>query len=141
MLSKVASRTFFWVFRMTWPGIEPRSPRPLVNTLIIRLMASILIGNKRTHKYKGCFLFLLALILCYKAMIIQEGEIKSPCPAKKMNDERNLKNVPSVLSCWMNIWNSIRSSFSSWSSRELFMYKMSHYILFVSRYLVYFVCK
>ena len=29
----------FWVFGMTRPGIEPRSPRPLANTLLIRLMA------------------------------------------------------------------------------------------------------
>ena len=26
----------FWVFRKTRPGIEPRSPRPLANTLLIR---------------------------------------------------------------------------------------------------------
>ena len=30
---------FFWVFGMTQLGIEPRSPRPLVNTLLIRPMA------------------------------------------------------------------------------------------------------
>ena len=24
---------YFWVFGVTWPGIEPRSPAPLVNTL------------------------------------------------------------------------------------------------------------
>ena len=28
---------YFWVFGMTQPGIEPRSPRPLANTLPIRL--------------------------------------------------------------------------------------------------------
>ena len=28
MLSKVESSTIFWVFGMTWLGIEPRSPRP-----------------------------------------------------------------------------------------------------------------
>ena len=38
MLSKVASSTIFWVFGMTWPGIEPRSPRPLANTLLIKPM-------------------------------------------------------------------------------------------------------
>ena len=32
MLSKVASSTTFWVFGMTRPGIEPRSPGPLANT-------------------------------------------------------------------------------------------------------------
>ena len=33
MLSKEVSSTIFKVFVMTWPGIEPRSPRPLANTL------------------------------------------------------------------------------------------------------------
>ena len=36
MLSKVASSTIFWVFGMTLHGIEPWSPGPLVNTLLIR---------------------------------------------------------------------------------------------------------
>ena len=31
--------TFFWVFGMTQPGIEPQSPEPLVNTLLIWPMA------------------------------------------------------------------------------------------------------
>ena len=31
----------FWVFGMTRPGIEPRSPGPLANTLLIRLMARL----------------------------------------------------------------------------------------------------
>ena len=35
MLSKEASSTIFWVFGMTQPGIEPRSPGPLANTLTI----------------------------------------------------------------------------------------------------------
>ena len=33
MLSKEVSSTIFWVFGMIQPGIEPQSPRPLVNTL------------------------------------------------------------------------------------------------------------
>ena len=40
VLSKVASITIFWVFGMTRPGIEPRSPGPLVNTLTIMPMSS-----------------------------------------------------------------------------------------------------
>ena len=35
MLSKKASSTIFKVFGMTRPRIEPRSPRPLANTLTI----------------------------------------------------------------------------------------------------------
>ena len=36
MLSKAASSNIFKVFGMTRPGIEPRSPGPLANTLLIR---------------------------------------------------------------------------------------------------------
>ena len=36
VLTKAESSTIFWVFRMTRPGTEPRSPGPLVNTLLIR---------------------------------------------------------------------------------------------------------
>ena len=35
MLSKGASCPIFWVFAMTWPGIEPRSLEPLVNILTL----------------------------------------------------------------------------------------------------------
>ena len=38
MLSKVASSIIVWVFGMTRPGIEPRSPWPLANTLTIMSM-------------------------------------------------------------------------------------------------------
>ena len=36
VLRKEVSNTVFWVFGMTWPGIKPRSPRPLANTLPTR---------------------------------------------------------------------------------------------------------
>ena len=36
VLSKKVSSSIFKVFGMTWPGIEPRSPRPLANTLPFR---------------------------------------------------------------------------------------------------------
>ena len=35
LLSKAVSSIIFWVFGMTQPGIEPRSPRLLANTLLI----------------------------------------------------------------------------------------------------------
>ena len=38
MLSKEVSSTIFNVFGMIWPGIEHRSPGPLVNTLLTRPM-------------------------------------------------------------------------------------------------------
>ena len=43
MLSKEASSTIFKVFGMTRPGIEPRSPGPLANTLTARPMSEIYI--------------------------------------------------------------------------------------------------
>ena len=39
VLSKVASSTIFWVFIMTWPGIELRSTGPLPSTLTSRPMS------------------------------------------------------------------------------------------------------
>ena len=33
-----AIKYIFWVFGMTRPGIEPRSPGPLANTLLFRTM-------------------------------------------------------------------------------------------------------
>ena len=56
MLSKEVSSTIFWVFGMTRPGIEPRSPGPLANTLTTRPMSSY-----------ECVLFLFyfgVMILC-----------------------------------------------------------------------------
>ena len=41
MLSKEASSIIFWVFGMTRPGTEPRSPGPLANTLTARPMSGI----------------------------------------------------------------------------------------------------
>ena len=38
VLRKVELSTIFWVFGMTQPGIEPWSPEPLANTLLIRPM-------------------------------------------------------------------------------------------------------
>ena len=43
VLSKAASSTIFWVFGMAQPGIEPRSPRPLANTLLIKPIYLIII--------------------------------------------------------------------------------------------------
>ena len=36
VLRQAALSTIFWVFSMTQPGIETRSPEPLANTLLIR---------------------------------------------------------------------------------------------------------
>ena len=56
-VSKVVSNTIFWVFGMTQPGIEPQSPRPLVNTQLIRPMARLYI-----YTYIHIYFFLLTII-------------------------------------------------------------------------------
>ena len=38
MLNKEVSSTIAWVFGIEQPGIEPQSPRPLLNTLTTRPM-------------------------------------------------------------------------------------------------------
>ena len=48
MLSKAVSSTIFWVFGITGPGIEPRSPEPLANTLLIQ---SIVIHRQTVSLY------------------------------------------------------------------------------------------
>ena len=53
MLSKEASSTIFWVFGMTRPGIEPRSPGPLANTLTPRPMSGIKARIIRTNHIKA----------------------------------------------------------------------------------------
>ena len=55
MLSEAASSTIFWVFGMTRPGIEPRSPGPLANTLLIRLMARYYVERKTLVIFKNWF--------------------------------------------------------------------------------------
>ena len=50
MLSKEASSTIFWVFGMTRPGIEPRSPGPLANTLTARPMSGDVLLWTPSHR-------------------------------------------------------------------------------------------
>ena len=47
VLIKEVSSTIFKVFGMTWPGIEPRSPRSLANTLPTRPMSRIFHTSKQ----------------------------------------------------------------------------------------------
>ena len=53
------SSAIYWVFGMTWPGIETQSPGPLANTLPTRpmgwyIMGSIgLVGNVFTNKLRS----------------------------------------------------------------------------------------
>ena len=49
MLNKEASSTIFKVFGMTRPGIEPRSPGPLENTLTITPMSGFPSWRMSTH--------------------------------------------------------------------------------------------
>ena len=51
VLSKEVSSTIFKVFGMTQPGIEPRSPGPLVDTLPTRTMRDIYQKNRRVESF------------------------------------------------------------------------------------------
>ena len=59
MFSKEASSTIFWVFGMTQPGIEPRSPGPLANTLTARPVMRFLFWHLEAQFFRvhhSCFL-------------------------------------------------------------------------------------
>ena len=70
LLSMAASSTIFWVFGMTWLGIEPRSPGPLENTLTTMPIDWPHKSHNRPKKkrlncqnnYSGLFLFPLTVI-------------------------------------------------------------------------------
>ena len=69
-----ASSTIFWIFGMTQPGIEPWSPRPLANTLLIRPMARLLITK--------VILILVSTLSClsfYKALQTESSPVPVPC--------------------------------------------------------------
>ena len=51
VLSKEASSTIFWVFGITRPGIEPRSPRPLARKLTILPMSGCVSGSNVNEKF------------------------------------------------------------------------------------------
>ena len=59
MLSKIASSTIFWVFGMTRPEIEHKSPGSLANTLTIMPMSGIiiLIVNKKQRTCRFFFFY------------------------------------------------------------------------------------
>ena len=57
VLSKEVSSTIFKVFGMMWPGIEPKSPGPLANTLPIRPM------SWKSYRYYHLFInYILSLV-------------------------------------------------------------------------------
>ena len=43
---QVGINNHFWFFCMTWPGIEPRSPGPLANTLTIMSKSGVVATEK-----------------------------------------------------------------------------------------------
>ena len=52
VLTKAAPSIIFWVFDMTRPGIEPRSPGPLGNTLLIKMIHQYQDYKKKKKKKK-----------------------------------------------------------------------------------------
>ena len=68
MLSKAAPSTIFWVFGMTRPGIEPRSPRPLsIPQLLLQLQIIAINENYVKFVLK---VFLYIYIYMYKIGIL-----------------------------------------------------------------------
>ena len=72
----MASSTIFWVFGMIRPGIEPRSPWPLVNTLTIMPIAWL------PNTYRRKIFFLSCSRHCNQGLMLLEtvfeGDQKAP---------------------------------------------------------------
>ena len=60
MLSKAVSSTIFLVFGITWPEIEPCSPEPLPNSLLIWPMACKIIYKDvyKTHTHTHIYIYI-----------------------------------------------------------------------------------
>ena len=65
VLSKESSSTIFWVFGMTQPGIEPRSPGPLANTLTTMPMS----GIKNMNIYIYIYIYMMEKFSAYLSNI------------------------------------------------------------------------
>ena len=66
VLSKAASSTIFWVFGMTLPGIEPWSPGPLANTLLIRPMTQLFLISLFFHTVLWIWIFFEYIYLFHR---------------------------------------------------------------------------
>ena len=125
MLSKAALSTIFWLFGMTRPEIEPRSPGPLVNTLLIKPMIPLYIyiyiftnlistsihgTRKKRKKTRQEQEIKVSRITARgkKEKIIGQKERKGqprPIPWKKSRDtqsvgQKKTKNLPRILQCY-----------------------------------------
>ena len=69
---------YFLVFAMTWPRIEPRSPEPLANTLLIRPIHDInypsLILIVYTHIYRAGISERVEVSLVSAKLILEQGQ-------------------------------------------------------------------
>ena len=75
----MASSTIFWVFGMTQHGIEPQSPRPLANMLLIRPMA----GNIQYSLENGLINTQYSSHNAKNGCIAWEGKMGLPSTTKK----------------------------------------------------------
>ena len=66
MLSKEVSRNIFKVFGITWPGIEPRSPRSWTNTPRTKLMSRPLLTNTIRKFFDNLIVKLSSLSVTYQ---------------------------------------------------------------------------
>ena len=76
MFSKDLSRTIFKVFGMTRPGIEPRSPGPLANTLPIGPVIRFRLDVVLTYIQQTCHLVNFAVPADHRVKIKEREKIE-----------------------------------------------------------------
>ena len=111
MLSKEASSTIFWVFGMTRPGIERRSPGPLANTLTIE-SPSTMVGQLFSLNPSLSFLTRQQVLQTIFSSCWSANTGTSMCWVLGIIEERHLYVRPCFSSCvphvlfvlWVGFW-------------------------------------
>ena len=99
MLSKVLSSSIFKVFGMTRPGIEPRSPGPLANTLtagpmsrlsiFLTLFTPIEIPQRPNTKRSQQFFYCRILSWSFSKKYLEHSKVVfDPCDHRFAGDDR-----------------------------------------------------
>ena len=139
VLSKEVSSTIFEVFGMTRPGIEPRSPGPLANTLLTRPMSRVR-PNTRFRLRLLCLMAcqpLWAIVLECKfghtppvawssdsslCWLSRQIETKCICPRRSTKEEKaKIKSSINVYREGKVHCQIFRSLYMFWSSQPICM--------------------
>ena len=125
VLSKELSSTIFKVFGMTWPGIEPRSSRPLVNTLsttkiifkvLFETINDIYLLLYRQNAFK-------ALCLIFKLDRNSAGFLRDPIVILELYKLPDAKRRYSIISSHLSNFYRYGSYFDRQVIMGNFMYK------------------